>query len=372
VKLVHFAAMAILGFCTAVSAVADQEPSLHKGISLSNWLANAERQPLDEPDFRQIKEAGFDNVRLPVKPELLSGDFRSVDNAVHLAICNGLTTILDLHPRESYKQELENRPAKEKDLITLWINVARHYRNIPSENIVFELLNEPQYYDHEDEYNRLITGLVNAIRQVEPNRWLIVGAPRGSSLEGLLKLRPVKDNHIIYSFHFYEPVLITHQGVHRGFDRLMLRYFHDVPYPAQKVKQDAAFYADTAPSMQQAQDELDAYIRAGWNKDHVRERLQIARGWADSHKVSILCGEFGVLRNHIDSASRYRWIKDAREVLEEEHIGWQLWDYTDLDGITQLEGKTRTDPIDGSVKLADPVKGKRVIEDEALKALGLK
>ena len=41
---------------------------LQKGINLSSWLANASRQPLYEQDFKLIKDAGFDNIRLPVAP----------------------------------------------------------------------------------------------------------------------------------------------------------------------------------------------------------------------------------------------------------------------------------------------------------------
>ena len=98
----------------------------------------------------------------------------------------------------------------------------------------------------------------------------------------------------------------------------------------------------------------------------------MAKTWADENHIKIICGEFGVLRNHIDPASRYRWIKDTREVLEEDGIGWQISDYSDLNGITKMVGKTSTDKGDGSVRFVNPESGRRIIEDAARNALWLR
>jgi hypothetical protein len=363
----------LLGCCFFFSAASAAEdiPVLHKGINLSNWLANAQRQPLYDWDFQQIEKAGFDNVRLPVKPELLAGDITAVDEAVNLAIAHGLNVVLDMHPAAPFMKALETDSQAQNDFIRLWMRVADHYRNYPSSELVFELLNEPQYYGHEEDWNAFAARLVTAIRQVDSSRFLIVGSPRGSSIEGLERMEPVPDAHIIYAFHFYEPYMITHQGIRRGFEKKMLRYFHDMPYPAQRVDHNADYYAETASNPEQAQAELQEYVDAGWDKRHIMKRLERVQQWSAANHVNVICGEFGVLRNHIDSTSRYRWIRDVRRALEHDGIGWQLWDYTDLDGITRLVGKTSTNPIDGSVRLVEPEKGNRIIEDMAVKALGL-
>jgi hypothetical protein len=360
----------ILLACVPACAVEDY-PVLIRGVNLSNWLANAERQPLYDRDLERIRDAGFDNVRLPVKPELLSGDFTAVDRAVDMAIENGLNVVLDAHPAASFMKALESDAGAQENFIRLWRGVADHYRNYPSSELVFELLNEPQYYGHEDDWNAFATRLAAAVRQLDESRVLIVGAPGGSSIAGLEKLKFLPDANIIYAFHFYEPYIVTHQGTHKKVEKKMLNYFHDVPYPARLVEHDADYYADAAPNPGQAQAELREYVQAGWDKRHIAERLELVKRWAAAGRVTVICGEFGVLRNHIDAASRYRWIRDVRRALERDGIGWQLWDYTDLDGITRLAGKTSTDRIDGSVRLTEPEKGERVMEKEALKALGL-
>ncbi len=353
-------------------AAIDSYPVLKRGINLSNWLANAERQPLYERDFRQIKAAGFDNVRLPVKPELLAGDFSAVDKAIAFAFAHNLNVVLDLHPREPYMRDMENDKEARQRFITLWVNTAKHYKNYPAGRLVFELLNEPQYYHHEENYNALVRETAERVRETDPERFIIIGAPDGSSLSGLQKLATLQGEKIIYAFHFYEPYMITHQGVHKGFEKKMLRYFHDVPYPSAMVDHNADFYAETAPNPKQAQDELLEYEKAGWDKAHIASRLQRVKEWAYVHHAKVICSEFGVLRNHIDPQSRYRWLTDVRQTLEENGMGWQVWDYSDLDGITKLAGITSTDKVDGSVRLVSPENGNRIIEDEAIKALGLK
>ena len=90
----------------------------------------------------------------------------------------------------------------------------------------------------------------------------------------------------------------------------------------------------------------------------------------DSLRESVLCAPCAQsARRFIDPVSRYRWIADTRKALEAAGIGWDLWDYTDLFGITRLTGETITDPGDGSVRLADPQEGSRDIDPDAVKAL---
>lgn len=375
----YLASLLVL-FFTANAEAQDATPVFHKGIALSSWLANAPRQPIFERDFIQIKKAGFDHVRLPVNPEQFgfsldsaaSVDWTPVDNAIALAVKYKLPVILDIHAPGSFTKKLEADPAAVTSFTAMWTALAQRYQHYPAGVLAFELLNEPQYYNAESDYNALMRKLVAAIRQVDTKHLIIVGAPHGSSIKSLPFMQPIDDAHIAYAFHFYEPYMVTHQGVHRGFEGKMLKSFRGVPYPVSLVTRDAAFYAPEAPNPAQAQSELAAYVQEGWSAQHVAERIRIAHDWAEQHHVQLLCGEFGVLRNHIDPESRYRWINDVRTALESNGIGWQLWDYADLDGITTPVGPTRTDPVDGSVRLINAQTGSRAFDPLALKALGLK
>lgn len=357
--------------------------TLHRGINTSNWLANAMRQEMDERDFKEIARVGFDHIRLPVNPEMYGYPLRSnnkptdfkfkdLDSAIALAAKYKLAVILDIHPGEEFMRTLENESWAEALFIDFWVEIAKHYKDESADTLVFELLNEPQYYGREDRYNALMKKLVTAIRSVDGGkRTLIIGAPQGSSLDGLMELETVQDSNIIYAFHFYEPYMVTHQGIHMGFDDRQLRYFRGVPYPSYKATRDARQYAPTARDALQARNELEDYREERWDASRISERMKVAADWARKHSARLICTEYGVLRNHIDANSRYAWINDARQAMDANNIAWSLWDYADLFGIVSMEGATSTDPVDGSVRFNDFAKGTRTIEPAAIKALAL-
>lgn len=100
------------------------------------------------------------------------------------------------------------------------------------------------------------------------------------------------------------------------------------------------------------------YVKQDWGPARVARDIRVAARWAREHGVALVCNEFGVLREAADPPSRYRWIADVRGALERQGIGWTLWDYTDIFGITAesaLPGR----------------RGIRTIEPEARIALGL-
>ncbi|MDE1900763.1 MAG: glycoside hydrolase family 5 protein [Alphaproteobacteria bacterium] len=368
----------------AVPACADAtEPALHRGLNLSSWLANAPRQPLFARDFAQIKRVGFDHVRLPFNPgyygfrfspqggNAAQVDFVALDRAVALAEQYDLPVIIDIHPGEDFMDTLQNNAWAEDEFVDLWKTIAAHYKDHASSAVIFELLNEPQYYKWEEQWNRLSTRLIEAIRAVSPQRIIIVDAPHGADIEALSFLHPVSDPRIIYAFHFYEPYVITHQGIHQGFAGKAIRYLRGLPYPSTLATKPPASYAPDAPDPAEAAREIQDYIDTPWNAAHVAARIALAQRWATEHRTRVICGEFGVLRNHIDPASRYRWIADARAAMDADGIGWELWDYADLFGIAPPTNPTAPDPVDGSVRMQDPQNGERVFEPQALRALGL-
>ncbi len=358
--------------------------TLNKGMNLSSWFANAPRQPLDDRDFRRIERVGFDHIRMPVNPEYFGFkpdapqqnfdqlDFSRVDRAIDLALRHHLKVIIDIHPGHEFMDALEIDPKTADNFVALWQYLSRHWQSYPADQIIFELVNEPHFYKHEDNYTALIERLVAAVRVTTPNRLLVVDAPKGSSLNALLDFKLLQEGGIYYAFHFYEPFTFSHQGMHRGFEKDATSFLNRVPYPSSLLVGSVDQYAPTAPSPPQAKRQLADYTATPWNAEHIAERIKLARDWADKNNVPILCGEFGVYRAHAETESRYRWIGDVRKALEANHIGWELWDYTDIFGITKLVGETSFDPGDESYRLRDPTHGERLIEPLAIQALGLK
>lgn len=385
--LILFVAFIAL-FSSGIRAEESAMPTLHRGINLSSWFANAPRQPLSTSDFQEIKKLGFDFVRLPVNPETIGFSFdltdeqlgalkfRDVDAAIDGLIKQGLTVVFDVHPEAEFMERLETDARAEKRFIALWKALSAHYKRLPNAQLVYGLLNEPQYYKKTQRYNNFIAEVVNVIRAEEPNRLLVVNTSGNMSPKPVDALRALKifdDPKVLYDVHTYQPYIVTHQGMDSGFEKEQIRYFRNVPYPSSLVDKDKV-RASLAPgaNLRKAMNEVDAYVEAAWNKDRIKEYLAPVAAWAKEKNVRVLVLEFGALRKHADPQSRYRWIEDMRSVLDDLGLGWALWDYTDGFGIMRLIGDTKIDR-DGTVRfddLSNP-QNRRQIDPEALRALGL-
>ncbi len=356
-------------------------PALMHGVSLSYWFTDNGREALVTRDFDQIRAAGFDHVRIPINPESLgfslydgeSGrvlfDFSGLDAAVGMARDHGLSAIIDIRPSDGLMSQIEQDPRAEAGLIALWQHIADHFKPYSTTTVVFELLDEPRYKTAGSQYRTMIADVVAAVRQISPKTTLIVDLPKSATLDGFDDFVQLSDDNTIYAFHFYEPVIITHQGMKGppAWGRA-LRYFQGLPYPSRNVTAGGN-YAPNAGDTDEVKKEVSDYTLANWDAGHIAARIKTAADWAAANHQRVICTEFGVARRVVDPASRYQWIADTRKALEANGIGWALWDYTDLFGITSLTGDTIKEPGDGVVHLADPNTGTRDIEPEAIKAL---
>jgi endoglucanase len=355
-------------------------PALRHGVNLSNWFAEAQRQPLVPHDFQSLKQAGFDHVRIPINPELLGFslaeaaegrvlfDFSALDEAVNQSRDAGLTVILDIHPTEGLMSMAELDPRAETSFVALWKVMADHYKSFPPSAVAFEIINEPHYANDLARYHAMIVDVVGAIRKITPDHIVIVDMPKGAAIEGFDGFAGLGDDKVYYAFHFYQPFLFTHQGLRTAGQGEALRYFRSLPYPSSAV-QPRVNYAPVAPDVLEAKKELTDYVVVGWNASRLAQRLKPVADWAAANHAHVICTEFGVVRNYANPVSRYRWIADARKALEAKGIGWTLWDYADSFGIVTLSGETIVEPVDGTVHLADPSQGSRDIEPDAVKAL---
>ena len=356
-------------------------PALSRGLNLSNWFADMQRQPIAEHDFAVIKQAGFDHVRIPVNPESLgfslydaeSGrvlfDFTGLDDAINIARQKGLSVIVDIEPSDAFMASVEQDPHAEGGLIALWQHVAEHFKTYSTQTVVFELLGEPRASADPAQYRSMMGDIVTAVRQISPKSTIIVDIPKSATLEGFDGFAPVNADNVYYAFHYFEPWIITHLGMKSPPAKgRSLRYFRNLPYPSETADINANYFPD-APDREEAKRLLTEYITAVWDGGHIAARIKIAADWAKENHQNVICTEFGAARRFLAPPMRYQWIADTRKALDRAGIGWDLWDYTDLFGITHLTGETVTESSDGLVHLLDPQSGSRDIEPDAVKAL---
>jgi endoglucanase len=111
--------------------------------------------------------------------------FSRVDWVINQALSRGLATVLDVHHYdEMYKDPDEHLPR----LVSLWKQIARHYRGYP-DRFYFELLNEPVDQLTDERRQAVFPALLRAVRETNPTRMVIVSSAYWNSFSHLEQLR---------------------------------------------------------------------------------------------------------------------------------------------------------------------------------------
>jgi len=333
---------------------------LRHGINASEWFAqwgeysaaHTDRYT-DAQDIALMARLGFDHVRLSIDAAALEQSFTNLaesssganadflvrlDRAVDTILSNGLAVEIDLHPSDEYKKQLRSGDSQVDRFIALWRKLAAHYANRDPERVFFEILNEPEI-DDAHRWGAIQARVAAAIRQVDPRHTLIATGANYSSLRDLLRLEPLADGNVIYTFHFYDPHEFTHQGANWGV--AWWSKTHSIPYPAPFPPTPATMQK----SLQELPDpvdrsELENYFLDAWDARHIQALIDEAADWAHTHHVPLVCNEFGAYRGYSDPASRANWIRDTRIALEADGIGWAMWDYRGGFGVvTKQDGQ---------------------------------
>jgi endoglucanase len=320
------------------SVAARRAQLLHRGVNASMWFAQAEdysvarlRSYITADDIALMHSMGFDHVRLSVDGDELvrgasPGELNTVfvaelDRVTHIMLQDGLRVIVDVHPSDEFKRQLRTDDAAVTRFCALWKALAAHYADSDPERVFFEVLNEPEF-DDAGQWSSMQTRIIAAIRQSTPNHTIIATAMRWSGLTDLLTLEPLSDPNLIYTFHDYEPFPFTHQGA--TWTMAQVRPLRRVPYPSSP---DAIASNISQEQSLIAQHWINTYGLDRWDAARIRSELSFAGKWATLHHVLVYCGEFGVYQPFADPAMRAAWLRDTRAALEEQGIGWAVWDY---------------------------------------------
>lgn len=337
---------------------------LNRGVNLSGWYGGwGSYSPehlstwITPADFAFIRATSMQYVRLCVDPaQLTTGGFDSVEAVAALArldksmddiLAAGLGLSITIFPTSAYKRALLT-PAGSDAFLKLWKFLASHFASRDPERVFFDILNEPEI-DDPATWNALQTQVVDVIRSVDTQHTLIATGNRYAGIDELLLVSPLRDRNVVYTFHFYEPFPFTHQGA--TWSQSALALLKNVPYPGDPEKLGPMVANASDPGVREA---LAGYAAGDWDQTTILHRLKQARTWADTHKVTVICNEFGAFRDTIPEADRAVYLRDVRTSLESLHIPWAEWDYRGNFGIV-------THSEDGSIVPETPI----------LQALGL-
>jgi len=182
---------------------------------------------ITEADITYLKKIGVNSIRIPFNYRLFtnewymggSGDargFRLLDRVIGWCKKNQIYVLLDMHAAPGgqtgdniddgfgYPFLFDDEESK-LQVITIWKNIATHYKN---ESIIlgYDLLNEPiAHYFDSSHFNPLLEPLykriVNAIRQTDPNHLIFLGGAQWDS--NFAPFGPPFDKKLVYTFHKY-------------------------------------------------------------------------------------------------------------------------------------------------------------------------
>jgi endoglucanase len=301
---------------------------------------------LSNADLGLLKKLGFKSIRLPVAFEYFENEhvpdkrlFSKIDCAVRQCDLYGFKLIIDYH-NGNFNEN--NYLTETPRIINLWLKLTKRYSHVSGDKLFFEPYNEPPHMNPQI-WKDAVYNIVTAIRKIDKQRTLIVGASNYNSIYELSRFVRLADDNIIYTFHFYEPFLFTHQGAAWAGDQ---ESTIGVPFPYNAEK-----FPVINPKAKNTDGEknYNQYPRDG-NEQSVMDKLQLIKSWSDKYDVPILCGEYGVYNKYADLDSRCRYIKAVHQSLKTLKIPGMLWDYNDNFSI--FNGKPSIDNLPDCMKEA--------------------
>ena len=326
--------------CSGQSAKTDgvNNFTIKRGTNLSHWLSQsrvrgeARRLHIQEDDFARLEQLGFDFVRIPIDEEQfwdekgnkLPEAWELLTNGIDLALKHHLRVVVDLHIiRAHHFNSASNKllftsEEAQQGLINLWYQLSDVLKKYSNDYVAYEFMNEPVADDHE-QWNIVVEKVHKALREVEPQRTLVIDSNRWQSYDTIEFLRvPEGDKNIILSFHYYNPMVLTH---YKAPWASIGKYKGKINYPGIMVSQEDY---DAAP--EEVKRELKQYTTQVWNKDKIREDFKDAIASAKKYGLQLFCGEWGVYEP-VERELAYRWYKDMLEIFDEFDIAWTTWCY---------------------------------------------
>lgn len=310
---------------------------IKRGTNIAHWLSQSDRRGAErerfftKDDVDYIAQLGFDHVRIPIDEEQMWDEegkrhqeaFQLLENALRWCHDNDLRAIVDLHILRSHHFNAEEKPLwtepeAQDRFIDLWRDLSSALNKWPVGMVAYELMNEP-VADDPELWNNLVAKAANAIRELEPERIVVIGSNRWQSADTFDELKlPANDTNILLSYHFYEPFLLTHYKASWTF---LDNYQGPVHYPDEIITR-----TEWEDLNDDYKERLTGSTGKTYNKKVLTKMMQKPRHKSEHTGLNLYCGEFGV----IDGAPRedaLAWYRDMIAIFEEYDIAYANWNY---------------------------------------------
>jgi len=313
-----------------------------RGTNFNDWFETPNAESIifskyDEQDFIGVKKMGMDIIRLSIDINAMTSGapnytvspllLKHLDQAVDWAEKNGLYIIIDNHP-------LSMPPTPndiDKVLIPVWTQMAQHYKD-RSEYVLYEIMNEPNRISSE-RWGKIQEDVINAIRKIDQQHWIVAGCVEWDKIRNLSSLPNYTDNKLIYTFHFYEPELLTMSS---DFPLTGV-----VPWPYDKKRMPK--YKGSV------KDEYKNYEKLA-SQETLLKLLDMAVSFSRQRNVPIFCGEWGTcMTSHNENG--IRWHQFISNALNERNIPWTNHSYYGFFGMFNSVNKEKDINSDLNVEM---------------------
>ena len=317
-----------------------------KGVNLTLWFeawqpSIPNLKLYDKTDFERLKAMGVDVIRIPIHFDLFIGDsktgqikpiiFDYLDKACDWAEELGIYLIIDDHSFNSGAYPLSKYV--EQHLQKTWPQIAKRYKK-RSNFIMYEILNEPQI-PQEDWYG-IQQRTIDLIRSIDKKHTIVATAADWGSLAALTQMEPYADKNIIYTYHFYEPFLFTHQGA--SWTDKITASLKDIPFPYNKDRMPVFGKPVKGTGIEAQLKNL--YPRSA-NAKGIKTSLQRAKDYSDKYNVPVWCGEMGVHNLVAPVVDRQVWYKTVADTMYELNIPFCVWGYHGSFGLFKKDSNSR-------------------------------
>lgn len=337
--------------CAALTIAERRLKRLGNGANVCLWfrgrnIPSPDESPdyIDDAEMVQMRQLGIQHVRLCVHPQyiydplapsnMIEPNMTLVEKAISRFLDKDIAVVFDFH-NENQKR-LETDIEWRNGMVPFWGSLAKRLSKFDAERVVLEVINEPVFKGHEQEWLNFQPGVVSAMRESAPDHTIMATSTDWSNIGHLIRLKPLADKDVIYTFHCYDPHIFTHQGA--TWSEPFYPLIKGLTYPSSPEKLKPLVDSQENPD---AKEGLMKYGEQRWNGDKLREHLRSVVEWSSKNKVPIYCGEFGCFTPVTPPEDRMNWFNDISSAFNEFGIGWAVWGYDEVFGLNRrkVDGK---------------------------------
>lgn len=316
-----------------------------KGINLGGWFSQCDYTTkrydtfITREDIKNLSSWGIDHVRVPIDYNLVEDNegnfiesgFLYLQNILDWCEIYHLNMVLDLHKTIGYSFDQEEKEdgfftneRYQEYFYSLWEEFAKRYGKYKN-RLAFELLNEVTDIAYCEAWNRISGECIKRIRRICPDIDILVGGYWNNNVKAVKDLAPPFDEHIIYNFHCYDPLIFTHQGA-TWVEGMNPDYRFSYNHTYQEYyDQFELILKDTMGGLQKV-----ANMNEPFGSDFFRTIFAEAVQVAEERNVALYCGEYGVI-DLAQPEDTLKWYQAIHEVFEENGIGRAAWTYHEMD-----------------------------------------